>query len=294
MVVAVSAPNVRKALSSPADAVIARPTLAASLLTLAALLGAALASVLTLAWDGAFPAAVPPEPVNRVLAEGRGWSFVTLFLVVPLGLAALRHARGEGPLVARLALPGLLAYLVYTYLELAVGPPFTPLYLVYIATFACALVALVQSVAAIDRTALARALEGQAPRRSVAAFGLVFALGLCLAWSPAILGDTLAGRFGWPSGTAAVAHVVHALDLGLYVPLGLATAILAWRRRPAGFVLGAIALVIGLTMGTALVAMVVVALLAEGAGPLGALPFLAIPLVALVLAYRYFRPLRAA
>src|SRR6478735_8541119 len=92
-----------------------------------ALTGAAVASIATLLWDGAFPDPAAAT-FNAVLAEGRGWSAVTLGLAVPLGTAAL-VAAGRGSLPARLAWAGVMTYLGYTYLEMAVAPPFTALYL---------------------------------------------------------------------------------------------------------------------------------------------------------------------
>ena len=264
---------------------------AMKLLSVLALLAAAAASLTTLLWGGAFPAPAPAPPFNGALAEARGWSLVTLAVALPLLIAAMAAA-GRGSLRAGLVWLGALAYLVYTYLELAVSPPFTALYLVYIAAFACALAALVAGVAAVDARALARALGERAPRRSVAAFALATAAFLSLAWLRGIVTRSAAGDFGWPQGEAAIGHVVHALDLGLQVPLALAAGLLLLRRRPSGFLAGAIFLVNAVCMGAALTAMVAASSLASGAGPLAAAPFAALPALAAVLTVAFLRALR--
>jgi len=253
--------------------------------------GAATASVTILAWRGAFPEPLLAPVFNGALAEARGWSAVTLAVVLPLfaiSLAAARH----GSLRGRLAWLGALAYLVYTYLELAVSPPFTALYLVYIATFASALAALVMGVFSIDVEELAWAVGPRMPRRTIAGFGLASGVLLSLAWLKDILARTIAGNFGWPGGEAAIGHVVQALDLGLQVPLGLAAGLLLARRRQAGTIVAAIMLVNALCMGTALTAMVVASALGSGRSVLPAAPFALVPLVALVLAILFFRAIR--
>ena len=68
-------------------------------------------------------------------------------------LAAVRR----GSLRGHLAWLGVLAYLVYTFLEFAVSPPFTALYLVYIAAFACAIPALAMAAHSLDLAAIVAA-----------------------------------------------------------------------------------------------------------------------------------------
>jgi hypothetical protein len=259
----------------------------AVVLSLLSAICAAGASLTTLLWDGAFPPPPALEGINAALAEARGWSLSTLVLALPLfalGLTAARHGSRSGYLVWL----GTLAYLLYTYLELAVSPPFTALYLPYILAFACALCALVQGVTALDPSAVQRALGEQLPRRSIAAFGLATGVLLSLAWLKGIVAQMAAGDFGWPSGIAAVGHVVHALDLGLQAPLGIATAVLLLRRKPGGSVLAGILLTNSVCMGLALTAMVASSALMAGRSPLQAVPFALIPVLAAALATRFF------
>jgi hypothetical protein len=65
--------------------------------------------------------------------------------------------------------------------------------------------------------------------------------------------------------------VVQVLDLGLIVPLALATAVLVHRRRPIGYLLAAAVVVKGLAMATAIVAMVLVGWRIEGTLDVGGL-----------------------
>jgi hypothetical protein len=249
---------------------------------------AATASLTTLVWDGSYPNPSPAPVVNRMLAEARGYCAATLLVAIPVTLLALRAALG-GSTRARLVWIGSLAYFVYTYLEFAVSPPFTALYLLYVAAFACALPALVMGVASIELTELRETFGARIPRRSVAVFSLALAALLALAWLKDIVGRSLAGAFGWPIGADAVGHVVHALDLGLQVPLGIAAGVLLLRRRPEGDLVAGIMLVNAVCMGGALTAMVAWTSAISGASVWNAWPFAAAWATAIGLALAFFR-----
>jgi hypothetical protein len=228
-----------------------------------------------------------------MLAEARGWSAATLVLALPLFVTTLATARA-GSRRAKVAWLGTLAYLVYTELELAVSPPFTPLYLLYVASFACALAALVSATATVDVIALKRALGRRAPRRTVAAAAIALATILSLAWLEDIVSRSLAGQFGWRDPYGNVAHVVQALDLGLQVPLALAAAVMLLRRKPSADLLAGVWLVEALCMGGALAFMVASRALATGHGMPGALPFAALWLGFCALTWAFYRPVSRA
>jgi hypothetical protein len=224
---------------------------AARLLTVVVTVAAAFASSATLLRDDSFPP-FAPGAANQALAEARGWSVATLLVALPLSLAAFARA-GQGSLRARVIWSGTLAYFTYTYLELAVSPPFTWLYLVYVVAFASAASALVLAVAAIPPGKLFR---DHAPRWAVAAFSLLAGTVLALTWLKTVIERIATRQFGWPVGVDAVGHVVRALDLGLQVPLAFAAGLLLLRRRPAGDLVAAIFLVNATCMAAALTGMV--------------------------------------
>jgi hypothetical protein len=241
-------------------------------LSLVAIASATAASVATLLWPGAFPVSAPALVGNAVLAEARGLAAATLLVATPLAVVALRSAR-HGSLRGRLIWLGTMAYFVYVFLELAVSPPFTALFLAYVVAFACAIPALVMGVASIDTSSLPVAFGGRVPRRGVAIFALVLAVVLAAAWLKIIATRTMAGAFGWPAGADAVGLVVRALDLGLQVPLALAAAVLLLRRRAAGLLVASIMLVNGVCMGAALIGMVLGTAAEAGTSFWSATPF---------------------
>jgi hypothetical protein len=257
-------------------------------LSMIVVVAAAVASLTTLVWRGSFPDPSPWSIGNSVLAEARGWSAATLLVAIPLTVVSLWAAR-RGSLRGRLAWLGGLTYFVYTYLEFAVSPPFTALYLLYVVAFACAIPALVIGATSINSAELPALFGDRAPRRPVAIFSLLLALLLAAAWLKDIGRETLAGSFGWPAGEDGVKHVVHALDLGLQVPLGIATGVMLLRRRSAGLLLAAIMLVNAVCMGAALTAMVLFSTTDAETSAWLAAPFALVWLVGAMLAVAFFR-----
>src|SRR4051812_17312522 len=77
---------------------------------------------------------------RQVVAEGVGWDMFTLFVVVP-ALLLCGPGLVRGSFRVRLVALGLLGYAVYQYLEYAVTWAFGPLFLLFVAILALAVVA---------------------------------------------------------------------------------------------------------------------------------------------------------
>jgi hypothetical protein len=135
----------------------------AVLLSTVVLVCASAASLATLMWRGSFPHPPPASTGNSVLAEARGWSAATLLVAIPMSCISL-WAACRGSLRGRLVWLGAFAYFVYTYLEFAVSPPFTALYLVYVTAFACAIPALVIGATSVDGSARQRSAVADGSR----------------------------------------------------------------------------------------------------------------------------------
>lgn len=191
-----------------------------------------------------------------VASEGVGWDAVTLFLVVPALLLTLPGV-WRGGLRARLLAAGLLVYFVYQGLEYAMFLAFGPLFPVYVATFAVAGSALAILGSTLDLGALAAAVDPERfPRRAVAGLGGFMALLLAGMWLPMVLSNLTATTVEPLDGATTL--VVQALDLGLLVPLGIFTAVLAWRRAAAGYLLASVVVVKAVAMALAIVSMLAV------------------------------------
>jgi hypothetical protein len=227
----------------------------------------------------------------NVASEGVGWDLVTLFLVVP-ALALALPFLWKGSLRATLAATGILVYLLYQFFEYATFLAYGPLFLVYVAIAGLSLTAIPLLLATIDLPALPAMVGPGFPRRGMTAFGIYMAVLLGGLWLSLIAATFNADRVRELYGSTTL--VVQAFDLGLLVPLGLFTAATVFRRHVAGFVLAAVVVVKGVTMGTAIAAMLVVEYLVTGElQPVPIAIFALTALVSAVLGWRVYGSLPA-
>jgi hypothetical protein len=198
----------------------------------------------------------------RVVAEGVGWDIVTMFLAAPaLAVAAIFVARGS--FRARLVAAGLFGYFFYQYLEYSVTWAFGPLFGLFVAIYAASLAGMVWLGSCLAGDADGR-FSDQFPRRSWASLNLVMAFLLVLLWTRRIASG-LSGDLSGAGITSETTMTVQALDLGIVVPAALLAAVLAWRRRTAGYVIGAAFSVTFVALAVAIVGMLLSAWVVEGA-----------------------------
>lgn len=200
---------------------------------------------------------------ERVVAEGVGWDVFTLFAAVPaLLVTAVGVARSS--LRARLIAIGLLGYFFYQYLMYAMAWAFGPLLPVFIGVFALAGVGIVTIAASVDVASLPALLGDGYPRRGIALLCWVMAALLTAMWAKRIVAG-LTGEWGTAMLLGQTTMVVQAMDLGLIVPLAIATGAMVWNSRPWGYLLASVFMVKAVAMATAICAMLVSAALVEGA-----------------------------
>jgi hypothetical protein len=197
-----------------------------------------------------------------VVSEGLGWDLVTLLLAVPATLlAAVGVARGS--FRAGLVALGLLVYFLYQYLEYAMFWAVGPLYPLHVLITALSLSAVALLVARVELGGVAQRFGPRFPRRAVTGLGIFMVVVLCGLWLPTVWSVVVDGEIqGKLNG--GVTLVVPALDLGFLVPLGVFTAVAAWRRHAAGYILATTVVVKAVAMASAIVAMLAVEWLTTG------------------------------
>lgn len=230
---------------------------------------------------------------ERVVAEGVGWDFVTLLVAVPaLLIAAVFVARGS--LAGRLFAMGVLSYFVYQYLMYALSWALGPLFPLFVVVFPLAGVAMVWTVSTIDIPALPNRFSERFPRRGMAVFSFAIALLLTGMWAGRIA-TGLSGDLAGASLLGQTTLSIQALDLGIIVPLAIATGVLLLQRRPWGHLLAIVLAVKGTSMALAICAMLIVAAMVEGSVewvPLAI--FATVTLAAAAFGWRMFGSLESA
>jgi hypothetical protein len=194
-------------------------------------------------------------------AQAIGQDAITLLVAVPLLLVAT-YLAVRGSLRGRLLQSGLFWYFGYTYLLMAFGGAYNPLFLVYVTLYSASIFALFLSVLSIDVVWLRDQFSPRFARRTIAWLVIGFGVLLTLLWLGRIVPAMLSGSP--PAGLESYSTLfVQAGDLGLVVPLAFVTGVLLLRRRSIGYLLAGMLLIKGATLGLALLAMIVSMALAD-------------------------------
>jgi len=226
---------------------------------------------------------------QRVVSEGVGWDIFTLFVAVPVMLAAAAFVAG-GSFRGRLFALGLFGYFFYQYLEYAMTWAFGPLFPMFILIFGASVVGLVWLGASVAGDRIADGFGEHFPGRPFAVVSILMAVLLVVMWTGRIAAG-LAGDLETAGLHGETTLVVQALDLGAVVPTALLISALAWRRTAVGYVLASVYAVTSIAMSAAIVAMLLSAGIVEGSFELPPiLIFGAFLAVMLVLAVRMYRP----
>ncbi len=189
-----------------------------------------------------------------------GQDIVTLLIGTPLLIAGIVLSR-KGTLRGQLLLTGVLGYFLYTYTSMCFLTAFNPFFLVYVALFSLSLFGFILSMKNLDVDEVASHIQDGFPRRAIAIYFIIVAVFLSLAW----LGLVVSPSLTWtpPNGLeSAITMVIQALDLGIIVPTAFITASLLIKKQAWGYALSSVMLLKILTMGAALISMIIVQFLA--------------------------------
>ncbi len=183
-----------------------------------------------------------------------GTDVITLLIGIPLLLTGIALSR-RGTLRGQLLLTGALGYFLYTYGAMCFLTAFNPLFLVYVTLFSLSLFGFILSMSSLDAAEIVLHISDRFPRRAVAAYFIIVAAFLTLAWL-GLVGPHLLAWTPPPGLESAITMVIQALDLGVIVPTSFITAALLMKKQPWGYALSSVLLLKILTMGAALIAMI--------------------------------------
>lgn len=220
-----------------------------------------------------------------------GQDVVTLILGIPLLITGIVLTR-KGSLRGRLLLTGGLGYFLYTYSAMSFLTAFNPFYLLYVTLFSLSLFGFILSLSGLNPVMVAERITEKFPRRVIAVYFIIIAAFLSLAWLGLVVPPMFSGKP--PAGLeSAITMVIQSLDLGVIVPTSLVAAILLLQKRPWGFTLATVVLLKILSMGAALIAMIINQV-REGVAvdPVISVIFLIISLSGMVLAVAALRNIR--
>jgi uncharacterized protein (TIGR03382 family) len=273
------------AVSSPL--VLARPPL-----TLALRLSGALAVVAALAAAaGVLLPGIFRDPAMNV-GNARGTAVVILAVALPALVSSMALA-ARGSLRAQMVWLGALCYLLYNSVIFAFAVAFNPLFPLYVASLSLAVWSLVAVLTRVDVAGLPGQFAPHLPVRAIGAYLVATAVAFAVVWLrdivPALVTNTAPAGL---RGTRLPTNPVEVMDLGFTLPLAALAGVWLWRRRPWGYLLAGMLLVMLAIEGASVATDQVFGHLSDPTQPLTAVPvFVALTLVGLVPTVVYLRGL---
>jgi hypothetical protein len=163
---------------------------------------------------------------------------VVLALGIPVMVTAWLQSRAGSPR-GSLLLTGSLGYLLYVYVNYALGVAYNPLYLAYVTLLAASLFGFIAALAAVDRATLqAVAADPQVPHRFLSWFLFTSAAVTAVLWLQPLVTALLNGAAPTLMDTYTT-PVTYALDLAVIAPAATLAGLLVRRRNPQGYLLAA-------------------------------------------------------
>ncbi len=195
-----------------------------------------------------------------IASQGIAQDVVTMILGIPLLIVSLYLFR-KGLLKGRLLLAGTLGYFLYSYTSYVFLCMYNPLFLVYVILMSSSLFAFILILMSFDLEKLGSCFHPKMPVRFLSGFLFFLAAVLGLMWLGMIVPPLLKGTVP-PPLEHYTTLVVQAMDLGFVVPTAILGGVLLLKRKPFGYLLTSVMIIKGLSMGTALTAMIIGQLLA--------------------------------
>ncbi len=227
------------------------------------------------------------DPV-AVAREGVIWDVVDLLVTIPLFIVSIVLTRRKS-LRGSLMMLGFLFYFFYRYLMFATMSALNFMYPVYVLIFALSAIAFFATLHTVDVATLPMRFSASFPRRFFVGYGIGAGVMITLLWTRLIASILVPNRF--PDEYAGMTTLeTQALDLGLVVPLMISTSILLIRRSPWGHLLACVAVTFGMIMCIVIPSWIAIPAIQDGViKPVEAVPFLALCVAGLVLAWRLWR-----
>ena len=216
-----------------------------------------------------------------IVAQGKAQDIITLILGIPLLIYSLISYR-KGSLKGKLLLSGTIGYFLYTYVSYTFLSMYNRFFLIYVALMSASLFAFILSIMSIDIEKLPTQFKKTLPVKMLSGLMFLLALILSIMWLGLTVPTAINGTV--PSSLEHYTTlVIQAMDLGFIVPTSILAGLLLLKKSPFGYLLTSIMTIKGLTMGTALTAMIIGQIIAGVSVPI---PVMAIfPLLNLFVIY---------
>ncbi|KOA19308.1 hypothetical protein CLHOM_24140 [Clostridium homopropionicum DSM 5847] len=190
-----------------------------------------------------------------VASQGIASDFVTLIIGIPMLLISL-YFSNRNSFRAKILLTGTLGYFLYTYMSYVFLWMYNRLFIVYVILMALSLYAFILLMMSFDIEKISTHFKKKLPVRLLGGFQIFIACAIGLLWLGKIATSIFEGAV--PVGLEHYTTlVIQGMDLGIVVPTALLSGILLISRKPFGYLLSSVIIIKGITMLTAISAMII-------------------------------------
>lgn len=191
-----------------------------------------------------------------VAIQGIAQDYITLFLGIPLLLAALSRAL-KGSVRARFILAGILNYFLVTYLFYLEIAMYNWMFLVYVILTGASFFSLALVLLSFDIENLKNLFSPGTPVRFTGGFLIFNAVAIAMLWLSVVVPPLIDGTIIPDSVEHYTTLTVQGLDLALFLPLCFISGLLLIRRTNFGYLMATVTLGFLSLLMTALVAKLV-------------------------------------
>jgi hypothetical protein len=169
-----------------------------------------------------------------VAIQGIAQDYVTLFIGVPLLLAALCFAR-KGSLRGRIVLSGVAGYFLLTYLFYTAMAMYNIMFLAYVFLLSASFFTVILTLFSYDFSKIKAIFRSEKLVRTAGLFLLFNGSMVALLWFSTVLPPLLNGSI-YPAGLQHYTTlIVQGFDLGLFLPMAFVAGILARKKNVYGY-----------------------------------------------------------
>jgi len=169
--------------------------------------------------------------------SARGTGLAVLFVAFPCLVASI-FGVSRGAVRPAISWLGAAAFILYNSVLFLFATPFNSLFLIYVGTFALAFWTLVLLLRAVDVESFASRVATRVPARGLAAYLAVIAVLIAAAWLAVVIPALFQRSPSFLVGTGLTTNPIYAQDLSFWIPMVGVSAVLLWRRKAWGYVLG--------------------------------------------------------
>ena len=193
---------------------------------------------------------------SDVAIQGIAQDYVTLFLAVPLLLAALIFS-SKGSLHSRFLLAGILNYFLLTYLFYLEMAMYNEMFLAYIILTGTSFFAFVILLLTIDIQKMPVIFNSNIPVKFIGGFLIFNSIVIALLWLSVVIPPLIDGSIIPDAVEHYTTLTVQGLDMALFLPISFISGFLLIKKKPFGYLMSTVTLVFLPMLMTALTAKII-------------------------------------